>query len=52
MLQRLGERNMPAFLFLEFWRIPKNKMILAAFDFGEKHLRVYYALFIKEVVLA
>jgi hypothetical protein len=24
-------------------------MILAAFDFGEKHLKVYHALIIKEV---
>ncbi len=27
-------------------------MILAAFDFGEKHLKVYHALIIKEVVPA
>jgi hypothetical protein len=53
MLQRLGERNMPAFLFFGISKkFPKNKMILAAFDFGEKHLKVYYALIIKEVVLA
>ena len=52
-VKRLGERNMPAFLFFGISKkFPKNKMILAAFDFGEKHLKVYYALIIKEVVLA